>query len=238
MRGGYAVYELQQPAGDNDPATRQWLDRLEATPLPAGVTIQIGGEAAAYRDFLAVLVADFPLVIGVVLLATLLLLGAAFRSLLLPIKAVLMNLISVGAAMGVLTWGFQDGHLASALGFEPVGFIDATIPVVIFAALFGLSMDYEVFLLSRIREHWLRGYDTRTAVAMGMERTGQIITSAAVILVAVSATLALSRLALNKGLGVSFGSAILFDATLIRLVLVPAMMRVLSEANWWPARRS
>ena len=237
LRNGYAVYELRQPAGDNDPATRDWLDRVEATPLPSGVSIRIGGEAAAYRDFLAALLADFPRIFGVVLAGTLILLGVAFRSLVLPVKAALMNLLSVGAAMGVLTWGFQEGHLASTLHFDAVGFIDATIPVVIFAALFGLSMDYEVFLLSRIREHWLRGLGTTEAVAMGMERTGQIITSAALILVAVSATLALSRLALNKGLGVSFGIAIAFDATLIRLLLVPAMMRVLSEANWWPSRR-
>jgi trehalose monomycolate/heme transporter len=237
LHGGYAVYELEQPAGDNDPATRSWLDRIRATSWPAGVTAQIGGEAAAYQDFLAALLGDFPLILGTVLVCTLGLLGLAFRSVLLPLKAVAMNLLSVGAAMGVLTWGFQEGHLARLLDFQPVGFVDATIPIVIFAALFGISMDYEVFLLSRIREEWRAGHSNADAVAIGMERTGQIITSAALILVAVSSTLALSQLTIDKGLGVSFAVAIFLDATLIRLLLVPAFMRVVGDANWWPARR-
>ena len=171
------------------------------------------------------------------LVCTLGLLGLAFRSVLLPLKAVVMNLLSVGAAMGVLTWGFQEGHLSRLLDFQPVGFVDATIPIVIFAALFGISMDYEVFLLSRIREEWRAGHSNTAAVAIGMERTGQIITSAALILVAVSSTLALSQLTIDKGLGVSFAVAIFLDATLIRLLLVPAFMRVVGDANWWPARR-
>ncbi|MBO0691225.1 MAG: MMPL family transporter, partial [Candidatus Dormibacteraeota bacterium] len=123
------------------------------------------------------------------------------------------------------------------LDFQPVGFVDATIPIVIFAALFGISMDYEVFLLSRIREEWRSGHTNAAAVAIGMERTGQIITSAALILVAVSSTLALSQLTIDKGLGVSFAVAIFLDATLIRLLLVPAFMRVVGDANWWPGRR-
>jgi trehalose monomycolate/heme transporter len=237
LSGGYAVFELQQPAADNDSRTRDWLDRLHRISWPSGITVQIGGEAAAYLDYLRVLMADFPLVFGTVLGCTLVLLGVAFRSLVLPVKAVLMNLLSVGAAMGVLTWGFQEGHFSGVLDFQAVGFVDATIPVIIFAALFGLSMDYEVFLLSRIREQWVIGHDNASAVAMGMERTGQIITSAALILVVVSSTMAFSHLAINKGLGVSFAIAILLDATLIRLLLVPAMMRVLSDLNWWPARR-
>ncbi|HEX4211766.1 MAG TPA: MMPL family transporter [Candidatus Dormibacteraeota bacterium] len=237
LSGGHVLYELPQPGADNDPATRSWLSSLQAARVPPGVTLLVGGEAAGYADFLRALEADFPRVFATVLGCTLILLGIAFRSIILPIKAVVMNLLSVGAAMGVLTWGFQEGHLSRLLHFQPVGFVDATLPVVIFAALFGLSMDYEVFLLSRIRERWLRGDETRQAVAAGMERTGQIITSAALILVTVSMTLAFSRLALNKGLGVSFAVAILFDATIVRLLLVPAMMRLLSEANWWPARR-
>jgi RND superfamily putative drug exporter len=139
--------------------------------------------------------------------------------------------------MGVLTWIFQEGHFSGQLRFQPVGFVEATVPVIIFAALFGLSMDYEVFLLSRIREEWAKGSSNQEAVARGMERTGQIITSAALILVLVVGTLGLSRLALNKALGITFAVAILLDATLIRLLLVPAMMRVLGDLNWWPGRR-
>jgi trehalose monomycolate/heme transporter len=237
LRGGYAVFEVDQPAGDNDDRTHRWLDHLRSTPWPAGVRVQLGGEAPAYQDFLRVLADDTPVIFATVLGLTLVLLAIAFRSVALPVKAVLMNLLSVGAAMGVLTWAFQQGHLARALNFQTVGFVDATEPVVIFAALFGLSMDYEVFLLSRIREEWAAGRTNAGAVAFGLERTGRIITSAALILVVVVSTLAFSHLALNKAFGVTFAVAILLDATLIRLLLVPAMMRVLGDLNWWPARR-
>lgn len=237
FKPGFAVYDVRSPAEDNDAATHQWLDRLRAASWPAGVTVLIGGEPAAYQDFLNVLTGDVPLVIGSVLLLTFLLLAISFRSIALPLKAVLMNLLSVAAALGVLTWVFQEGHLAGQLHFQTTGFTDATVPVIIFAGLFGLSMDYEVFLLSRIREEWLNGRSNAEAVAAGMARTGQVITSAALILVAVTSTLALSQLSLNKGFGVTFAVAILLDATLIRLLLVPAMMRVLGDLNWWPARR-
>jgi uncharacterized membrane protein YdfJ with MMPL/SSD domain len=237
LRNGYAVFEVRQPAGDNDDATHRWLDRIRATAWPAGVRVQVGGEAPAYQDFVNVLTGDAPLIVGTVLVLTFVLLALAFRSVALPIKAVLMNLLSVGAALGVLTWGFQDGALAPALHFRVVPFVDATVPPIIFAGLFGLSMDYEVFLLSRIREEWAAGRSNADAVAAGMERTGRIITSAALILVAVVSTLGLSRLALNKSFGVTFAVAILLDATVIRLLLVPAMMRVLGDVNWWPAKR-
>lgn len=236
LRDGYAIFTLTQPAADNSPVTHAWLNRLRTAQTPPGVTLQVTGEAAIYQDYLAALTSDFPKILLAVLAGTLVLLGLAFRSVLLPIKAVLMNLLSVGAALGVLTWGFQEGHFASVLDFQPVGFVDATLPVIIFAALFGISMDYEVFLLSRIREEWAAGASNTRAVAVGMERTGQIITSAALILVAVSSTLALASLTLDKALGVSFAVAIVVDATLIRLLLVPALMRVLGDLNWWPIR--
>ncbi|HEX6547567.1 MAG TPA: MMPL family transporter [Candidatus Dormibacteraeota bacterium] len=236
LRPPYAVFEVDQGAPDNSAATHALLDRLRAVRV-GGVTLLIGGEGGAYQDFLNVLSADFPRAFATVLGCTLLLLGIAFRSLALPVKAILMNLLSVGAAMGVLTWGFQEGRLAGLLDFQRVDFVDATIPIVIFAALFGLSMDYEVFLLSRVREEYLRGLDNQAAVAAGMERTGQIITSAALILVVVAGTLAFSHLALNKAVGVTFAVAILLDATLIRLLLVPAFMSVLGDLNWWPDPR-
>jgi RND superfamily putative drug exporter len=234
LRAGVAVYEVEQTAPDNDRSTRQLLDRLRSVRPPAGVSILLGGEAPAYQDFLNVLLADFPRIFAVVLGLTLVLLFVAFRSIVLPVKAVLMNLLSVSAAIGILTWVFQEGNLSGVLDFRAVGFIDAIVPVVIFCGLFGLSMDYEVFLLSRIREEYLAGRDNETAVAAGMERTGQIITSAALILVAVVGTLVFSHLMLNKALGLTFAAAIFLDATLIRLLLVPAMMRVLGNVNWWP----
>jgi RND superfamily putative drug exporter len=237
LHGGFAVFEIVQPAGDNDRSTHALLDRIRATAPPRGVTILLTGEAPAYQDFLNVLLSDFPKIFAVVLGLTTVLLLVSFRSLALPIKAVAMNLLSVGAAIGILTWAFQEGRLAALLDFKAVGFIDAIVPVVIFCGLFGLSMDYEVFLLSRIREEYLAGHDNASAVAAGMEKTGQIITSAALILVAVLSTLLLSSLMLNKALGVTFAAAILLDATLIRLLLVPAMMQVLGNVNWWPGAR-
>ena len=237
LRNGYAVFDVEQPAPSNDDRTHRWLDRIRSARWPPGVTVLLSGEAAAYQDFLNVLEGDFPRLFATVLGLTFLLLALAFRSVVLPLKAVLMNLLSVGAAMGVLTWVFQEGHLADQLDFQAVGFIEATVPVVIFAGLFGLSMDYEVFLLSRIREEWAKGRSNAGAVAHGMERTGQIITSAALILVLVVSTLAFGHLSLNKALGITFAVAILLDATVIRLLLVPAMMRVLGDLNWWPGGR-
>lgn len=233
----YAVYDVPAPGSPNSDATHALLDRLARHAWPPGVTVRITGEAAGYKDFLDVLFGDFPRIAGAVIGLTLLLLGLAFRSVALPVKAVVMNLLSVGAAMGVLTWVFQQGHLASLLDFQAVGFVDATIPIIIFAALFGLSMDYEVFLLSRIREEYAQSRDNEAAVATGMARTGRIITSAALIMVVVTSTLATSRLALDKELGITFAAAVLLDATVIRLLLVPAMMRVLGAVNWWPGFR-
>lgn len=234
--GRAAVFEVTQPAPDNDPATLGLLQRLRSQRWPAGVKVSLGGEAPAYDDFVRLVLGDLPRLVGIVLAATLLLLGVSFRSLLLPLKAVAMNLLSVAAALGVLTFIFQQGHLSGLLRFRAVGFTDAILPLIIFAALFGLSMDYEVFLLSRVREEWLGSGDNRRAVAAGMERTGRIITSAALIMVAVLASLAFSSLTVNKALGLSFAAAVLLDATLIRLLLVPALMRVLGDWNWWPVR--
>jgi len=238
LRPPYALYDITPPAPPNSDASHAFLDRLNGWHWQGGVTVRITGEAAGYKDFLDVLFGDFPKIAGAVIGLTLLLLGLAFRSVALPLKAVLMNLLSVGAAMGVLTWVFQEGHLADRLNFQAVGFVDATIPIIIFAALFGLSMDYEVFLLSRIREEYAaEGRSNEAAVAVGMARTGRIITSAALIMVVVIGTLAFSHLALDKELGLTFAAAVLLDATVIRLLLVPAMMRVLGTINWWPGVR-
>lgn len=237
LNDSIAIFEVAQPDNTNDPSTRSLLDRLRSVSPPPGGQLLLTGEAAAYLDFLKILQGDFPKIFAVVLGLTLLLLLISFRSIALPIKAVVMNLLSVGAAVGILTWIFQEGHFANLLDFQPVGFIDAIVPVIMFCGLFGLSMDYEVFLLSRIREEYLAGKNNAAAVAAGMERTGQIITSAALILVVVVGTLVLSSMMLDKSLGVSFGAAIFLDATLIRLLLVPAFMRVLGNLNWWPGAR-
>jgi RND superfamily putative drug exporter len=152
---------------------------------------------------------------------------------LLPVKAVLVNVISVTASFGVVVWVFQDGHLADLLGFTPLGALDATQPILMLAILFGLSMDYEVFLLSRVREQWDRTGDNTEAVAIGLQRTGGIITSAALLLAIVIGAFATSGITFIKMIGVGMLVAILVDATVVRTLLVPAAMRLMGRANWW-----
>jgi RND superfamily putative drug exporter len=161
---------------------------------------------------------------------------AAFRSIAVPIKAVFMNVLSLTASYGLLVWVFQDGHGASLLGFEPLDGIDPTIPLVMFAVVFGLSMDYEVFLLSRIQEEWHRSGDNRESVIAGLGRTGRIITSAALILLVVVGAFAAGDLVYVKQIGVGIASAIALDVTLVRALLVPATMQLLGDWNWWAPR--
>jgi RND superfamily putative drug exporter len=159
----------------------------------------------------------------------------------LPIKAIIMNTLSIGASFGAVTWIFQSGHLSGLLHFSKLGYLDATDPILMLAVVFGLSMDYEVFLLSRIREEWDaargRGEPAATrnqhAVAMGLQRSGRIITSAAALLVVVIGAFATSEVTTLKLLGVGMALAILVDATIVRALLVPAVMRLLGGVNWW-----
>jgi len=151
----------------------------------------------------------------------------------LPIKAIVMNLLSLGAAFGVITWIFSDGNLSGLLGFEPQGFLDATNPILMLAILFGLSMDYEVFLLSRVREQWDRTGDNTVAVATGVQKTGRIITSAALLLGVVIGAFGTSGIVFMKMLGIGMLVALLIDATIVRALLVPATMKLLGRWNWW-----
>jgi RND superfamily putative drug exporter len=168
-----------------------------------------------------------------VVLVTYLVLFLLVGSLLLPLKAVVMNLVSLGAAFGAIVWIFQDGHLSGWLDFTPQT-QDPSIAVLIFCILFGLSMDYEVLMLNRIREEWQRTGDTRAAVATGLERSGSLITGAAAIMVAVFASFGFGAgTVLIKALGIGLAVAITVDATLVRAVVVPAVMRLLGDLNWW-----
>ena len=165
--------------------------------------------------------------------ATLVLLFLAFGSVLLPLKAVLMNLVSIGASFGVVVWVFQDGNGAGLLDFTSTGFIEPSNPILMLAVLFGLATDYEVFLLSRVREEWDRTGDNSTAVATGLQHTGRIITAAALLLVIVVAGFATGGVTFIKLIGVGMIVAIVVDATLVRALLVPATMRLLGRWNWW-----
>ncbi len=156
-----------------------------------------------------------------------------FGSLVIPLKAVLMNILTLSASFGVLVWVFQDGRLDGLLGFTPTGTIDAAQPVLMFAGAFGLSMDYQVFLLSRIKEHYDRTKDIRSAVALGVQRTGGIITSAALLLAVVIGSFATGEVLFIKQIGVGLAVAIVVDATIVRSLLVPAAMRLMGDSNWW-----
>jgi RND superfamily putative drug exporter len=191
-------------------------------------------------DLLASLASLLPWMALLVVGTTLVLLFLAFGSVVLPVKAVLMNVLSLGASFGALVWIFQDGNLSGVLDFTPTGFIEATQPILVLAIVFGLSMDYEVFLLSRIREQYDLTGDNTTAVATGLQRTGGIITSAALLLLVVIGAFSLSGITFIKMIGVAMAIAIVVDATVVRLLLVPASMRLLGRANWWapgPLRR-
>ena len=197
------------------------------------VYVDVGGSTAGQMDSMAALNRTLPWMVLFVGVMTSILLFAAFGSVLLPLKAVVMNVLSIGASFGAIVWGFQDGHLAGVLDFTPTGTIEATTIILILAMVFGLSMDYEVFLLSRIREEWDRVHDNRAAVAHGMQKTGGIISQAALLILVVIGAFSMAGITVVKLLGVGMFVAVVVDASLVRSLLVPATMRYLGDANWW-----
>jgi RND superfamily putative drug exporter len=199
--------------------------------------IGIAGEGAIELDYQHAVFGNFPLMFAVIALLTIALLTRAFRSLVLAVKAVLMNLISMGAAFGVMTWFWQEGHGSSALfGVPATGAITFWIPLMVFAFLFGLSMDYEVFILARIREEYDRTGSTDTAVITGLGRTGRLVTSAALILFLAFASLASAPNTDIKVLATGLGVGILLDATIVRALLLPAVVSLLGDWNWYLPR--
>ncbi|MFB4283303.1 MMPL family transporter [Nonomuraea sp. MTCD27] len=225
---------------DRDPMSdeaRSLVRSIRAmTPEPNVRRVVVGGATAAQLDLQDSLLATLPWMALVVCAVTWVLLFAAFGSLVLPVKALLMNVLSIGASFGVIVWAFQDGHLASVLRFTSTGSIEATVTVLILAVVFGLSMDYELFLLSRVRAEWLRTGDNTAAVAAGLQQTGGVITSAALLLLVVIGAFSTAGITIVKLLGVGMFVAIVVDATLVRGLLVPASMRLLGGANWWLPR--
>jgi RND superfamily putative drug exporter len=206
---------------------------IRNTPPGHGITVLVSGESAANIDYVTELYTSFPLAILVVALVTYIVLFFFFRSAILPLKAILMNTLSILASYGALVIIFQDGFLHQWLNFTPLGFVEASSPILLFCALFGLSMDYEVFLLSRVQEAYWQTGDNRHAVALGLERSGGIITSAAVIVIVVSSCFATADMILVKALGLGMALAVALDATLVRGLLVPSTMRLLGNLNWW-----
>jgi RND superfamily putative drug exporter len=219
-----------------DPALRQSVaSAITAARAVPGVA-EVAGDTAELVDYRAMLAERLPWVIAVVALGTLLLLFAFTGSILLPVKAVLTNMLSIGAALGVVVWVFQRGHLAGLLGTEGMGYVHLTVPVLVGAIAFGLSVDYEVFLLSRIRERWLAGAGDRGSVAEGLQRSGRIVTAAALMIAVVMAAFITGGFAPVKAIALGLTLAILLDATIVRMLLVPATMTLLGRLNWWLPR--
>ena len=215
------------------PEAHDLVTAVRELPAPQGAEVFVTGRPAGEMDQLASLRDHLPPMVLYVALVTFLLLFFAFGSVVLPLKAILLNAISVGASFGVVVWGFQDGHLADLLGFTVTGFLEPTNLVLMLAILFGLSTDYEVFLLSRVREEWDRRGNNTEAVAAGLQRTGGIITAAALLLIVVVAGFATGGTTSIKLLGVGTVVAVAVDAVLVRALLVPAAMRLLGRWNWW-----
>ena len=234
-----AVVALSIKGSGTDAASDRSLEVLRSEVVPATVgrladaDVAVTGITAGTKDFIDVTTARLPIVFGFVLSLAFILLLVTFRSIVVPIKAIVLNLLSVGSAYGVLVLVFQDGHGEKLLNFQSVGGIAPWIPLFLFVILFGLSMDYHVFILSRVREAVDRGMSTDNAVAHGIKSTAGVVTSAALVMVAVFGSFALGSDQVSKQIGVGLAAAILIDATLIRAVLLPATMKLLGARNWY-----
>jgi RND superfamily putative drug exporter len=229
------VYPKSAP---QDAATTNLIDHLRRDTIPAavagsGLTVYVGGSTAIFVDFAHVLGQKLPLFIGLVVLLSFILLAVVFRSFVIPLTAAVMNLLSIAAAFGILVAVFQHGTLGSLFGVNRPGPVEAFLPVMMFAILFGLSMDYEVFLVSRIHEEWLRSGDNRTAVRKGLAATGKTITAAALIMILVFGSFILGGERVIKEFGLGLAAGILVDAVIIRMAVVPAAMFLLGRSNWW-----
>jgi RND superfamily putative drug exporter len=211
---------------------------LRAVPSPIGPTL-VGGQSAALVDSKDAIADRLPWAAAIIGLATFVLLFLMFGSVLVPIKAIVLNVLSLSATFGAMVWIFQEGNGSGLLGFTATGLTDTTTPILMFCIAFGLSMDYEVFLLSRIKEEHDRTGDNDSAVAIGLERTGRIVTAAAALLAVTFLAFATSGISFIKLFGLGLTLAVVMDATIIRATLVPAFMKLAGEANWWapPAMR-
>jgi trehalose monomycolate/heme transporter len=235
-----ALVQVTWSGNSQSQASQDVVKEIRDVGVPGGGEAIVGGASAQTVDLIESIGAHLPWMGAMVVVVMLVLLFLAFGSVVLPLKAVVMNAVSLVASFGIVTWIFQDGHLSGLLGFTSPGYLDVTQPILMLGILFGLSMDYEVFLLSRMREEWDRTGDNTAAVAAGLQRSGRIITSAALLLAVVIGGFATSGIIFLKMIGIGMLVAVLLDATLVRAILVPATMRLLGNANWWapgPLRR-
>ncbi len=233
VRGSVVKLDAVSPYTPASPTATALIPTVRAVRVGNGITTEVGGQAAGGYDFLASMDNSLPLMVGTVILAMLLVLFLLFGSVVLPIKAVFMTLLSLTASFGALVWIFQQGHFQDVLHFQSPGYTVAGNPIIMFAVIVGLSMDYEVLLLSRVQEAYRRTGDNTASVAEGLARTAGVITGAAMIMVVVFAAFALADTITIKSIGVGMAIAVLIDATIIRILLVPATMRLLGHWNWY-----
>jgi RND superfamily putative drug exporter len=218
-------------------AARETVGDVRSVEPPKGVSFLVGGLSAGQKDFISSVYGKAPYAAAFVFGVTYLVLLYTFRSVILPLKAVAVNILSLTASFGAMVFVFQDGNFSKVLNFTPLGFVDATLPILMFCTVFGVSMDYEVFLLSRIREAYENGDSNTASVAKGLVSTAGIITSAAAIIIVVTGAFTFSSVIITKAVGLGLAVAVFVDATIIRVLLVPATMRVLGKWNWWPGGR-
>jgi RND superfamily putative drug exporter len=216
-------------------ASRNIVNAIRADQGVVGGQVLVGGQTAVDLDVIKFIFDRTPLAIGFVVVFTYLVMFLLTGSVVLPLKAVILNFLSIGASFGALVWIFQQGHLSTLLGFTPQS-IDPSVPVILFSIVFGLSMDYEVLLVSRIHEEYVRTGDNTLAVASGLEKTARLITGAAAIMVTVFLAFGLAEVVIIKAIGIGLAVAVAIDATLVRALVVPAVMRLLGEWNWWAPR--
>jgi len=236
--GDAAIVQVVPTSGPQDEETESLVKRLRSEIVPAavgdaGATVYVGGLTAAFVDQNDYLVERLPWFIGAVVVLSFILLMAVFRSILVPLKAAIMNLLSIGAAYGIVALSVSGGWVGDLIGIEEPTPVPGFIPMMMFAILFGLSMDYEVFLLSRIREEYVKTGDNASAVAEGLASTARVITAAAAIMVCVFGAFLLGDIIFVKMVGLGLATAIFVDATIVRMVLVPATMELLGDKNWW-----
>src|SRR5215213_4550938 len=237
VAGDRTLLQAVTKANPYTEAAHTAVDEVRAVEAPEGVSFLVGGLSAGQKDFISSLYGKAPYAAAFVLSVTYLILLVTFRSVFIPLKAVIVNILSLTASFGAMVFVFQDGNLSGLLNFTPLGFVDATLPILMFCTIFGVSMDYEVFLLSRIREAYEYGESNTASVAKGLTSTAGIITSAAAIIVVVTGAFAFTGIVTTKAIGLGLAVAVFVDATIIRVLLVPATMRILGDWNWWPGGR-
>jgi len=234
---GKHIVEIQATTGENfsSDGARNILKAIRADHGLTDGQVLVGGQTAIDVDVITFIYDRVPLAVGTVVLVTYILMFLLTGSVVLPLKAVLLNFLSIGASFGALVFIFQQGHFASLLGFTPQS-LDPSIPVILFSIVFGLSMDYEVLLVSRMHEEYVRLGDNRAAVASGLEKTGRLITGAAAVMFTVFMAFGLAEVVIIKAIGIGLAIAVAIDATIVRSLVVPAVMRLLGDLNWWAPR--